>query len=115
MQTKESFSQQMNDFHKVISACLKKMDGRTFWPGSGGQLAASYIEIDALDILRKVVAAKEKGVGAKQLFRSPTQIRYLLVGNYIVGLKVLIRDKKITLTRRNRNLAFTVAIWKESG
>jgi len=84
----------MNEFLQSISLALGKTDGRTFWPGSGGQLTASYIAIDTLDIFTKLSKLKSKK-SSEFLFKTPTKIRYLLFGNYLVGLKVLIRDGKI--------------------
>jgi hypothetical protein len=96
MQTKESFSLLMNDFSKAINDAQGKMDGRTFWPGSGGQLSASYIAIDANDILQKMSGLEIEKTNFKELFKTPAKIRYVLTGNYIIGLKVLVRDKKIS-------------------
>lgn len=96
MQTKESFSLLMNDFSKAINNANGKMDGRTFWPGSGGQLAASYIAIDANDILQKMSKLDMEKTNFTDLFRTPAKMRYVLTGNYMIGLKVLVRDKKIS-------------------
>lgn len=96
MQTKESFSQMMTDFSKAIHNAQEKVDGRTFWPGGGGQLSASYIELDAWSISQKMLKINPKEIDAETLFGTPGKIRYVLTGNYIIGLKVLVRDKKIS-------------------
>ena len=61
MQTKELFSQQMDDFLQSVSLAMSRTDAQTFWPGSGGQLTGSYIETEALDVFKKL--GKMKGHG----------------------------------------------------
>ncbi len=102
----------MNDFFNSLNYAIEKTDSGTFWPGGGGQIGSPFVAIDALALHNQLLELK-KNKSASELtnfFYNPSVIRYVVVGNFIIGLKVLIRDKKISLESAKESLEFFLDI-----
>jgi len=100
--------QKMSDFFKSLNYSIEKTDSGTFWPGGGGQIGSSFIAIDALTFHNQLLDLKKTKTAREvaDYFYNPSIIRYVAVGNFIIGLKVLVRDNKITLDLAKESLTF---------
>jgi hypothetical protein len=105
----------MNDFYASLDNAISGTDSATFWPGGGGQIGASFITIDAFEFYSQLKELKEKmsPSEAKKLFNTPSVIRYIPVGNFIIGMRLLIRDGKVDPDSAEEVLQFLFEILDE--
>ncbi|MFA6268531.1 MAG: hypothetical protein WCW13_05370 [archaeon] len=101
-------SNKMTDFFTSLTNAIDKTDSGTFWPGGGGQIGSSFLKVDARDLHNQLQALKKNKTAseATTYFYNPSTIRYVAVGNFIIGLKMLIRDNIITLDSAKESLDF---------
>ncbi|MFA6268887.1 MAG: hypothetical protein WC652_03685 [archaeon] len=84
-----------DDYLKSVEFAYSKTAGES-WPTRGKKLMGSYTMLAALNQLDLLNKAKKK-FSAKQiaeLFWSTTQIRYLITGEFVIGLKISEREFK---------------------
>lgn len=89
------FMDSIDNYIKSVKIAYLKTGGEG-WPARGKRLTSSYIHLAALNQLSLLNKVREK-FSDKQisnLFWSTTQIRYLITGEFVVGLKILERDFK---------------------
>lgn len=105
----------IDDYIKSVGIAYAKSGGEN-WPASGRKIMGSYIRLAALnqlDLLNKVKKIfSEKEIAS--LFWSTTQIRYILTGEFVVGLKLCERDaKNPTLTQITEGAQFFLNLLKQ--
>lgn len=85
----------LENFFESVKIAYSKGGGAD-WPARGKQISNSFIKLAALNQLRqlKEIRKRESDVEIAKLFWSTTQIRYILTGEFIVGLKICERDEK---------------------
>jgi len=97
---------------KAIHAATRGIDGRTLWPGSGAQIYSSVIDLLAMEIITDLENAKKR-LSLKELsrlFYSPSLIRYVIAGEFLIGSKVLIKENRITFNRAKSAISLLMKI-----
>jgi hypothetical protein len=104
--------EKMSEFFKSLNFAIEKTDSGTFWPGGGGQIGSPFIAIDAFDLHQQLLELKKQKTAQELVdyFYNPSIIKYVAVGNFIIGLKVLIRDKKVNIESAKESLDFFLDI-----
>ena len=95
------FDTKYNTLLKAIHDATRGIDGRTLWPGSGAQIYSSVIDLLTMETIKDLENA-EKRMSLKELsklFYSPSLIRYVIAGEFLIGSKVLIKENRITFNR----------------
>lgn len=89
------FMGDLDDFFESVKKAYAKPGGAN-WPARGKQIGNSFIAIAALNQLRQLKAVRKTKTGQEiaSLFWSATQIRYILTGEFIVGLKISKKEKQ---------------------
>lgn len=79
----------LDDFLESVKLAYSK-PGCSDWPARGKQISNSFIKLAALNQLRQLREARKQktDIEIANLFWSTTQIRYILTGEFIVGLKI---------------------------
>ncbi len=93
MQRMVSYMADLDDFFESVKIAYSKLSG-AHWPGGGGQIDGAIIDLSALSVFNRVnrLRAQKSVQEIADLFWSASQIRYLLTGEYIIGLKIAQRD-----------------------
>ncbi|GEM_PF-2315909 len=104
-----------SEFLDSVENAVKNTDRATFWPGGGAQIAGSFIENDALELHNLLLQVQQRVTAheAAKFVYNPSVIRYVLAGNYVIGLKLLIRNKKLTLNQAEKSLDFFIELLGE--
>lgn len=85
----------IDDYLDSVKTAYSKPGGND-WPAKGKQISNSFITIAALNQLRQLKETRKLKTDQEiaDLFWSTTQIRYILTGEFVIGLKISERKEK---------------------
>jgi len=85
----------IDDYLESVKIAYSKPGGSN-WPAKGRQISNTFITLAALNQLRQLKEAKKAKTDPEiaDLFWSTTQIRYILTGEFVIGLKILEQKSK---------------------